>query len=212
MSPAQTALFWRAEKAAWTVFATACGLRLSDQAEHDAWRHEQIGQATGGKITSTKDIGTKLQFEAVMLHLSLVAGDDAGVEKWTSGAEQRNAWVIRQKLALLSWVTGIDHDWSYARGIFTQMRLPDTVLDCPSDLAQKVMMAADTQFRRYCADAGVRPVDAERAKILGAPWITAKTDRDFHPVWQQATAQNQDTKYRPRYDHDHPSKRALVPA
>lgn len=221
MTPRELGAFWALEKKAWARCAQAMGIRSNDASEHEAWRHEQIHQATGGKTQSVKGVTTALLLGKVMLHFATLANDDREVEKWTSEPERRNAWVIGQKLALLSWATGIDHDWNYARGIFVQMRLPDTVLDCPADLAQKVMMAVDTQFRRYCADAGIRPADAERAKALGAPWISDKMDRDFHPLWQEACAANRDRQERPRFDHhatpqkrhaDHAQKNALQPA
>lgn len=192
MSPAQTALFWRVEKTAWERYAKGCGIRTSDTAEHDAWRHEQLSLATEGKIASTKDVRTQRQYEAVMVHFAALAGDDALVEKFTSGPEQRNAWLIRQKLVLLSWQTGLDHTWEYARGIFVQMRLPDTLLDCPAELASNVQIALDTQFRRNCKEADVRPADAVRAHKLGAVWTSRKVDRDYDPLWQRATAAAQE--------------------
>ncbi len=201
-------MFWKVEGAAWRRYAALSNLRTSDTAEHDRFRHEQLAAATGGRVTSSKDIQTSKDFEAVMLALATIANDPQEIERWTAQPERRMRWLTEQALKRLEWVTGQPHDWTYVQGIFAHMRLPATLADCPAELAQKVFVALETHLARYFKDACCRPVDAQRAHALGAPWLSDAADRHAHPLWERAMVQNADTTpHRPAYDHHKPRRK-----
>ncbi len=201
-------MFWKVEGAAWKRYAALCQLRVSDTAEHDRFRHEQLAAATGGRVTSSKDIQTRKDFEAVMLSLATISGDPQEIERWTSQPERRMRWLTEQAISRLQWVTGQPHDWAYVQSIFAHMGLRSSLADCPADLAQKVFLALETQLARYFKDAGVRPVDAQRAHTLGAPWLSLANDREANELWCRAMGKNEDTTpHRPAYDHHKPRRK-----
>lgn len=117
-------------------------------------------------------------------------------------------WLIEQALKRLEWVTGQELGWAYVGTIFRNMRLPISLADCPFDLAQKVLAALETHLARYFKDAGCRPVDAQRAHALGAPWLSLANDREANELWCRAMSKNEDTTtHRPAYDHHQPRRK-----
>jgi hypothetical protein len=140
-TPTQNVQFNRLVVGAWRVAQS----RGQDGVSFDSWVDSHLS-SVGLKDRFAPD--RTESFDTVMSAFAVIAGDEYWISRTSFASEIRMRWVIRNLLVQLSEVTGLSCDWSYARGIYSQMSLPLTIDETPSLLLRKVLQALDTHVRR----------------------------------------------------------------
>lgn len=130
----------------WKLFERARAARGVARAEADAWRHELILQVTG-EASLTK-VGRGRPYEELMLRLAQELNDAREIGYWTSALERRARWLIGEELRQLGEIEQQPRDWTYARALYTQAKLPLTIDETPADYLWPVLEALDTHRRR----------------------------------------------------------------
>jgi|GEM_PF-3225942 hypothetical protein len=126
-----------------------------------AW-YEGILEAATGK-TTTKDLAGARDFGEVLLAFAQAAGDERLIRDLAEDEEHRHRWVLRMLAVDLSYLRGEVVGWEYVRALYGQSKLPPGEFeDCPADLLKKVIQMLDTQVRRECARAEIRPCEIPR--------------------------------------------------
>lgn len=147
LTAGQLAQFWRLFGRAWKAYAAGVGENATDHAAADAWRKEQILEATG--CFSLKEVDRGAGFTRLMLHLAQVVGDDGLISHFATNGERQMRHLIGEKLVQLGALEGGRKlDWTYVKGIAARMDLPLSLEDCPAELLHPILVALDTQIRR----------------------------------------------------------------
>lgn len=119
----------------------------------DDWRRRLNLDTTGHY--STKEMNQTTDFDAVMLELAIMAGDDYWINRLITSAERRLRCVIRWFIYDLEYLTKQPIKWSYIKGICKQAGYSDSLLDCPAEHLAKVMQMVDTHVRRLASKAEI---------------------------------------------------------
>jgi len=88
------------------------------------------------------------EFDDVMAHLAVIAGDRFWINRTSEAAEIRMRYVIQQRMDELSALQQEPVDWNYCRAIYNHMNLPLSIEDAPAQLLWKILQALDTHVRR----------------------------------------------------------------
>ena len=126
-----------------------------------AWYEGILEEATGK--TTTKDLNGARDFGEVLMAFAQAAGDERLIRDLAEDEEHRHRWVLRMLAVDLSYLRGEVVGWEYVRALYGQSKLPPGEFeDCPADLLKKVIQMLDTQVRRECARAEIRPCELPR--------------------------------------------------
>lgn len=131
---------------AWERHASDSGIPYNNKVEKDRWYRSQLLECIG--VDTTAGCDQAQDFDAVMLHFSLLAADDWWIDRLSRGDETRMTFQIGRRLETLSCFAGKKCNWEYARSIFEHMHLPLTIDNCPALMLRKVLVALDTHIRR----------------------------------------------------------------
>lgn len=143
LSPAQVQWFWKLSWKAWRKEAKRAG--GSGEEARLAFVAEQLA-ACG--FAGLEDVDATNGFDAVMLLMAQIAGDERAAAYFADGAERRMRHLIAEALGELSRLRGHLCDWRYARGIMDHMHLADDLDDVPVEQLFKVFQSLDTHLRR----------------------------------------------------------------
>lgn len=143
LSPAQVQWFWKLFWKAWRKEAKRAG--ISGEEARLAFMGEQL--AVCG-FSDLEQVDATNGFDAVMLLLAQIAGDERAAAYFADGAERRMRHLIREALVELSGRSGHLCDWRYARGIMDHMQLAQDLADVPVEQLFKVFQSLDTHLRR----------------------------------------------------------------
>jgi hypothetical protein len=147
LTAGQLSQFWRLFGRAWQTYAKGVGENANDHAAANAWRREQIAEATGE--VSLKDVDRGTGYTRLMMHLAQIVGDDDLISKFATNAERQMRHVIGEKLVILGELEGGQKlGWSYVKGIGVRMDLPLSFEECPAELLFPILCALDKQIRR----------------------------------------------------------------
>ena len=139
----QIARFWKVFGAAWAVYSAGTG-ECGEEAKH-SFRKAQLAECGFASLT---DVDRTHGFDLVMFHFAQLAGDEATACYFAVAVERRMRFLIRDRLEIITKLTGVRHDWSYARGIMDHMHLAANIDDVPAEQLLKVFEALDTHLRR----------------------------------------------------------------
>ncbi len=109
----------------------------------DAWYRKVLVQELG--IYSTKEIpgNDGQKFDALCLVFATITGDQKEIEYWSSAAERRALWMLRQTMQN----AGVDEP--YVRGIARNMGMGDRpIQDLPAELILKINTAVFIYMKR----------------------------------------------------------------
>jgi len=88
------------------------------------------------------------QFEEVMSHFAVIAGDTFWIERTAEASERRMRHLIELKMQELGEIEGEPVDWQYCRSIYSHMHLPRTMDEANAGWLWKIFQALDTHIRR----------------------------------------------------------------
>jgi len=88
------------------------------------------------------------KFERVMAHLAICANDSFWIARTAEACERRMRFLIQERMAEVSFLTGCQYDWEYCRSIYAHMNLPTTIDEANVEWLFKVFQALDTHVRR----------------------------------------------------------------
>lgn len=126
-----------------------------------AWYEGILEEATGK--TTTKDLSGARDFGEVLLAFAQASGDERLIRDLAEDEEHRHRWVLRMLAVDISYLRGEVVGWEYVRALYGQSKLPPGEFeDCPADLLKKVIQMLDTQIRRECSRAEIRPCELPR--------------------------------------------------
>ena len=140
-TPSQCGQFNRLVGKAWRVTQSRVAIDVS----FESWVDSHLSSA-GLKDRFAPD--RTESFDTAMAAFAVIVGDEYWITRTAFASEIRMRWVITNLLVTLSDLTGQSCDWSYARGIYSQMSLPLTIDETPAQLLWKVLQALDTHVRR----------------------------------------------------------------
>lgn len=123
----------------------------------EAWYRMQLNECAG--VRSTTECDAVKDFDKIMLHFAIIAGDEYWINRLSNAAERRMLHQIRLFMRDLAWLDKEPITWDYIRGIYTQAKLPKQLEDCPVFILWKVLQMLDTHIRRICKDYGIRPME-----------------------------------------------------
>lgn len=143
-SAGERALFFPLATAGWNAYVRATG----DAIHFDEWRRLETETLFGAGIRSIKQLNQGEDFDRLMLHFAILAGDDRMMAKFSRSGEQRARWLLDRCLQQIGELEGKPVSWSYVLAICERMHLPAALEDCPAELLMKVYMALDSHRRR----------------------------------------------------------------
>jgi len=147
-----------AVKRAWLENCRITGDAPNNKAAQKKWYQESLMEIIGTPTTAGCD--QKNDFDDVMLHFAIIAGDEYWIGRIASSKERRIFWYLDRFRHDLEYLEKVKVDWEYIRGIYTQSgTLPERMSNCPAKLLQKVLAMLDTHIRRLCKDYGIRPCE-----------------------------------------------------
>lgn len=88
------------------------------------------------------------QFDEVMSHFAVIAGDLFWMERTAAASERRMRYQLHLKMDELAGIEGRPVDWNYCAGIYGHMNLPLTIDEADARWLWKVYQALDTHVRR----------------------------------------------------------------
>ena len=113
---------------------------------YDDWRRK-INVDQTGKYSSAKM--TNAQFDRVMLELAIVAGDDYWIGRCSTNEVRMLRWIIKKQFICdLEFLEQQKIGWEYIQGICKQAGFSDSLMDCPVEDLERVMMMLDSHIRR----------------------------------------------------------------
>jgi len=152
LTPPQVARFWKIFGAAWAVYSSGTG-ECGEEAKH-AFRKAQLAEIGFASLT---DVDRTHGFDLVMYHFAQLAGDEQTAVYFSVAVERRMRFLIRDRLEVITKLTGVRHDWAYARGIMDHMHLAADIEDVPAAQLLKVFEALDTYKRRHSTKGHEKP-------------------------------------------------------
>lgn len=166
-------------KEAWKAHCQQTGEFISE----DDFRRD-INVKTTGKY-STKEMNCSKDFDAVMMELAIIAGNDYWLNKLSLSESRRYRHVIEWFLYDIEYLEKRELTWDYIRAISKQANLGTTKLkDCPVEHLRSLMQMLDTHIRRLATRQGIA-----RADLPTAYMRKGKTDAEAMAAW--------------RHDHHH---------
>lgn len=135
-------------KAAWLKYCADGGRDPADKSLRETWYRKQLLDACG--YWTTKQIATAEEFDKVLAHFAILAGDRKMVA-WVAESQERRAhWRLRQTMHN----AGVD--WPYVEGIQRKMGYADKALeDLPAEIVLKINTAVYLHWRRQQKKAAV---------------------------------------------------------
>jgi len=167
-TPAQYGRLNTLRRRAWLVECARTGTPPNNRPAEDRWYRDLLWSAM--HVRSSKECNHSIDYDLTMLAFAVVANDDREISYWSSAAERRFVWLVADRLRVLGKWNRTAYDWSYVRGIFEQMHLPDRIEDVPAVLMRNVFIALDLHVKRrrevamVQQDGGHAPVHERR------PW------------------------------------------
>jgi hypothetical protein len=101
----------------------------------------------------------KASFDKVMAYVGTISGDERLISHFSEASEIRMRWQIRRFMADLSVLEKTHVEWAYVKAIWNQSALLPDLDEAPAATMVKVLQMLDTQIRRLCTRAGIRPRD-----------------------------------------------------
>lgn len=126
--------------------------------ERDAYRHDQIMEATGkGSVLA---VASGSQFEDLMVHCAMLAEDPEAAAYWCQADDRRIYNHLKACVRQCAEIQKIPPDESvrYIRSVCIQAQIPDDPMDMSVDDAKKVLFMVDTHRRRLLDRIGFRPL------------------------------------------------------
>jgi len=167
---------------AWRVHCEQNELNVFDRAAKDEWRRKINVDTTG--CYSTKEMNCSKHFDAVMMELAIIAGNDYWMNKLSLSESRRYRHNIKWFLYDIEYLEKRELTWAYIQSIAEQAKYTTSLKDCPVEHLANIMMMLDTHIRRLAKKAGVA-----RADLPTAYMRKGKTDDEAMAAW--------------RHDHHH---------
>lgn len=156
-TPKQNACYRPLTDRAWIEECKRAEQSPNNKLALEAWYRMQLNECAG--VRSTAECDAVKDFDKVMLHFAILAGDEYWINRLSSAAERRMMRQIRLFMGDLAWLEKETVTWDYIRAIYKQAKLPKTLDDCPVFVLWKVLQMLDTHIRRICRDYGIRPME-----------------------------------------------------
>ena len=134
---------------AFDAYCKQKGIVFQTSKQHDAqcevWRRK-INVDQTGKYSSAKM--TNAQFDKIMLELGIIAGDDYWIGRCSTNDVRMLRWIIRKQFICdLEFLEQKKIGWEYIQGICKQAGFSDSLMDCPVEDLERVMMMLDSRIR-----------------------------------------------------------------
>lgn len=140
----QQSIFQPLKEAAWLAY---CGRNPLVDPKHKGsmtdWYRKVLTQELG--VWTTKELSEHDQdkFDALCLVFATIAGNQKEIEYWSSAAERRALWRLKQTMKN----AGVD--LAYVRGIMRNMNMGDKAIeDLPAELILKINTAVFIYMKR----------------------------------------------------------------
>lgn len=140
LSAKQIPQYWLLVHKAWARHAYENEIRQDDTFEREKWRKALLEETTGE--TSLRLINRTTDFDAAMLELAIVAGDELWLGRCSAGDERRALYVL-DRAAEAAGLSG-----GYVNGIAYQMGMPLARDDWTAEGIRKLIAAVNTHAKR----------------------------------------------------------------
>jgi hypothetical protein len=162
---------------AWLAHCQRTGEAPNCKSAAETFRRK-INVDTTGKY-STKEMNCSKDFDAVMMELAIIAGNDYWLNKLSLSESRRYRHVIQWFIYDLEYLEQKPISWKYVQSIAKQANFTGTSLkDCPVEHLAEIMKMIDTHVRRLAKKAGIT-----RADLPTAYMRKGKTDVEAKALW-----------------------------
>lgn len=139
------------------AYAVEASRLAGDLPGKEDWRRK-INVDACGKF-STKQ-WTNADFDKVMLELAIIAGDDYWIGRCSTNDVRQLRWIMeKQFIPDLEMLEQRKIDWAYIQGICKQANFPQSMMECPFPMLQRVLQMVDTHVRRLARRADIEMID-----------------------------------------------------
>lgn len=136
-----------------------------------------INVKTTGKYSTTQ-MNCSKDFDAVMMELAIIAGNDYWMNKLSTSESRRYRHVIQWFIYDLEYLEKKPIAWAYIQGIAEQAKYSTSLKDCPVEHLADIMKMVDTHIRRLA-----KRQDIARADLPTAYMRKGKNDTEAKALW-----------------------------
>lgn len=143
ISRAQQGIYRQLVDAAYTAELTRRPLEIGTKED---WRRA-INVKACGKF-STRN-WNNADFDAVVLELAIIAEDDYWIGRCSTNDVRQLQWLLKKQfIPDLEFLEKRPIGWEYIQGICAQAKYSSSLMDCPKEHLENVLMMVDTHIRR----------------------------------------------------------------
>lgn len=162
---------------AWLAHCKQTGEAPNCKGAEENFRRD-INVKTTGKYSTTQ-MNCSKDFDAVMMELAIIAGNDYWLNKLSLSESRRYRHVIEWFVYDLEYLKKEKITWEYIKGICGQAGFSTTTLkDCPVEHLADLVKMIDTHVRRLAKEQGIA-----RADLPSGYMRRGRTDEEAKALW-----------------------------
>lgn len=127
---------------------------------------------------STTQMNCSTDFDAVMMELAIIAGNDYWMNKLSLSESRRYRHNIMWFIYDLEYLEKKPISWAYIQGIAKQAKYSTSLKDCPVEHLAKIQMMLDTHIRRLAKRQNIARSDLPTAYMR-----KGKSDEEAKALW-----------------------------